>query len=70
MHVVYDNPFRRSGTRKTRRGYFGGSDGPSPATLAATSAETVDQNSAVLSASIPFDELPLQSLDSFVAASV
>ena len=51
----YVNPYRRRTTTRTRNSYFGAEAPPSGGVQG--SAETIDQNSAVLSSSLPLDSM-------------
>ena len=64
----YDNPYRRGPRLRERKGYFG--EVPPPASFVATSAETLEQNSAALTASLPYESLPAPPLEDIFGSAV
>ena len=63
----YDNPYRRGELLKTRTGFFG--EVPPPPAFIATTTETVEQNSAALTSSLPFEDIPVPPIEDVFSAA-
>ena len=64
---LYYNPYRREKPIKERRGFFG--EVPPPPAFIATTTESIEQNSAALTSSLPFEDLPVPPIEDVFGAA-